>query len=225
MTIASFTRARCPELADFLEACAVAPLAFEGAHAMSHSAANHIHLWALEYWADHHAWIDLDYRAGFAEVIVERWRGRLKGLPPYRRQGYRIYLYEDMAPTLSAVAETGEGCPYGGNLHFVASPREVMAAYVGQSWRARFSGEPWPIAPARILAAVEHAAGSIGQPTASALGLGVGELRALIERIGLGQQVNAIRKRYRRRAAAFKPGPESDRPILIHELRLAAGYR
>ena len=90
MSIERFTRARCPELADFLDGCCARPLAFEGPYPIAHSSHNHVHLWALEYWADHHAWIDLDYRVEFARLILERWRGRLKGLSPYREGGYRM---------------------------------------------------------------------------------------------------------------------------------------
>lgn len=225
MSIAASTRARCPELADFLEACAVAPLSFDGPHAIRHSSANHIHLWALEYWADHHAWIDLDYRVAFAGHIFERWRGRLTGLPPYREQGYRLYLYEDMAPTVSVVAETGEGCPYGGDVRFVGSAREVMAAYVGRSWRSIFSHSRWPVSPDAVLLAVERGAGSIGQPAASALGLDRGKLRSIIEAMGLEAEVNRIRKRYKRRPAVFKEPRGPLERTAIYELRLPPRYR
>ncbi len=225
MTIEAFTRARCPELADFLRDCAAAPLAFDGPYPLAHSSHNHIHLWALEYWADHHAWIDLEYRVTFARLILERWRGRLKGLAPYRADGYRLYLYEDMAPTVSAVAETEYGFPYGGVPTFVREPRDVMTVYVGRSWRRNFTGEPWALKPDRILAEIERQSGSISKPTADALGVSVGALRILIEQMGIENRVNAIRKRYKRRPAAFRMDQSSDHAYRVYEQRLPAGYR
>lgn len=225
MSIEDFTRARCPELAEFLAACCARPLAFEGPYPIMHSSHNHVHLWALEYWADHHAWIDLDYRVAFARLILDRWRGRLKGLPPYRAHGYRLYLYEDMAPTLSAVAETDYGFPYGGAPDFVKRPRDVMACYAGRSWRANFQGEPWTLKPSRILAEIERQAGSISKPTANALGLPAGALRILIEQMGIADRVNAIRKRFKRRPAAFRDAPLPEHAFKVYEERLPAGYR
>lgn len=225
MSIERFTRARCPELADFLDGCCARPLAFEGPYPIAHSSHNHVHLWALEYWADHHAWIDLDYRVEFARLILERWRGRLKGLPPYREGGYRMYLYEDMAPTVSVVAETSYGFPYSGTAEFVAGPRDVMAVYVGRSWRRNFSGEPWEPKAARILETVEREAGSISKRTADKLGVSVGFLRILIEQMGLDDKVNAIRKQFKRRPAAFRTTEHFEHAYKIYERRLPAGYR
>jgi hypothetical protein len=225
MSIENFTRTRCPELADFLAGCCIQPLAFEGAYPLMHSSHNHTHLWALEYWADHHAWIDLDYRVAFVRFIFERWRGRLKGLEPYRQSGYRLYLYEDMAPTISVVADTPYGFPYGGTPHFVKDVREIMALYVGRSWRQNFSGEPWELKADHILAAVEQHSGSISKPTATALGVPVGKLRILIEQMGLENRVNAIRKKFKRRPAAFRADAPFDHRFKIYEQRLPAGYR
>jgi len=225
MTLPAFTLARCPELADFLEACCAAPLSFAEDHPNAQSADNHIHLWALEWWADHHNWIDLDYRTAFAEMILERWKSRLKGHAPYRGAGYRLYLYEDLAPTISVTAETAYGYPYPGEPTFVDRPRDVMARYVGRSWIANFRDSGWNISPERIVAAVEKNAGSISTPTANALGVQRGQLRLLVEQMGLTREINAIRKRFKRRPAQFRS--EEDLPFSYHvyEARLPAGYR
>lgn len=218
------TRARCPELADYFEQVGDRPLTFDGAHAIEHSARNHVHLWALEWWSDHHAWIDLDYRVAFAAAILERWQGRMKGLAPYRAQGYRLYVYEDLAPTLSAVAETPQGCPYGGNLTFVRGIREVMEVYSGRSWRGLFAADPRAITQERLLEEVERHAGSIGAPTANALGLTPGSLRKLIGQMRLEDRVNALRKRHKRRPAQFASSPDPGPGTRVFELRLPPGY-
>lgn len=225
-SLVNFTRERCPELADFLVNACATPLTFEeGAHPNTHSADNHIHLFELERWADHHSWIDLDYRTQFAELIFARWRGRLKGLWPYRASGYRFYLYEDLAPTVSAVAETAEGFPYPGEPTFVSSPRDIMARFAERSWAGVFDFEPWAVSREKLIAAVEANAGSISKPTAASLGLKVGQLRTTIEVMGLDGEVNRLRKRFKRRPAKFRT--EADLPFRYHcyELRLPAGYR
>lgn len=224
-SIIDYTRQRCPELGEFLENCCATPLAFEGDHPNGHSADNHIHLWALEWWADHHNWIDLAYRVEFVEEIFKRWRGRLTGLPPYHAAGYRFYLYEDLAPTVSVVAETPFGFPYPGEPNFVGSIRDIMEIYLTRSWIKNFECEPWEIDEKRILKTVEKNAGSISKPTASALGLQVGKLRTLIEQMGLDDQVNQIRKRHKRRPAKFRDEDNWTHEYRVYEQRLPAGYR
>lgn len=218
------TGQRCPELAAFLTDCCERELRFDGPYPIEHSAHNHIHLSPLEYWADRHAWIDLGYRTAFAKTVLARWRARLMAGAPYRRQGYRLYLYEDLAPTLSAVAETPLGCPYGGAVVPVESIREVMAIYAGRSWAAQFRAKADFIAPARVLEVIDANAGSIGLPSARALGLAVGALRLLIEQYDLTDAVNAIRKRYRRRPARFRGETERRARLRVYEERLAPGY-
>jgi hypothetical protein len=225
MSLEAFTRERCPELAAFLKDCCASPLSFAGAHPIEHSADNHIHLWSLEYWADHHKWIDLDYRTAFADLILDRWRGRLKGLAPYHADGYRMYLYQDMAPTVSVVAETRFGFPYGGTASFVHGAREIMRLYVERSWRDNFTIEPWEVDDQALLAAVDKHAGSIGKPTANALKISVAALRRLIEQMNLADRVNAIRKRYKRRPAAFEDDETFEHTFAVYEQRLPPGYR
>lgn len=223
MSLYDTTKQRCPELAAFLEDCCAAPLSFDGAHPILHSSRNHIHLWALEYWADHHDWIDLDYRLEFVSEIFKRWRGRLKGLPPYRDGGYRLYLYEDMAPTISVVANTAFGFPYPGTPSFVDQRSGIMGLYLDRSWRAHFEAAPFEITPKTVLDQIEKSKGSISKPTAEGLGVKVGALRTLIEQMGLQSQVNDIRKRYKRRPAQFRHEDYFHR-YAIHEQMLPAGY-
>lgn len=224
MSLAAETRKRCPELADFLEFCCRAELSFDEPEPIQHSAFNHIHLWALEWWADHHAWIDLDYRADFVAEIFRHWRGRLKGLPPYQNDGYRVYLYQDMAPTVSVVAAMQAGCPYGHHHTFVASPRDVLARYVDKSWQDNFTCDPWEVDRGHVLKVIEKHNGSISKPSAGALGLNVGALRILIEQMGLEREVNRLRKHFKRRPAIFREEDYRDTPMHIYEAHWPAGY-
>lgn len=224
-SLPAFTAQRCPELAEFLEVCCTRPLAFEGEDPNYHSYLNHTHLWALEYWADHHVWIDLDYRTEFVEIILARWRGRLKGLAPYRQAGYRFYLYEWLSPTISVVAETPTGFPFPGEPQFVKRLNDVMALYVERSWAENFSSDPWRLSRQRILRAIEANKGSISKPSAEALGVKAGGLRILIEQMGLEREVNAIRKTFKRRPATFRGEPEEEMKYACYEERLPAGYR
>ena len=224
MNLVAETRKRCPELADFLEACCRSPLAFDDPEPIMHSSHNHIHLWALEWWADHHAWIDLDYRVDFVSEIFSHWRGRLKGLAPYRGAGYLVYLYEDLAPTVSVVAATPRGCPFGQDHKFVKSSRDVLAAYVARSWQDNFTILPWEVDQDHILKVIEKNAGSISRPSAEALGLNVGRLRILIEQMSIETEVNAIRKRFKRRPAKFREEDLGDYSRLMYEQHWLAGY-
>lgn len=225
MKLYDFTQQRCPELALFLKQCCASPLSFDGDHPNYHSYLNHIHLWALEWWADHHAWIDLDYRVEFVEEIFNHWRGRLKGLQPYQEGGYRFYLYEDMAPTISVVAETEHGFAYDlENAKFVDSIAQIMTLYLDRSWQENFDFDPWEATPEKILQTVETHKGSISKPTANALGMKVGQLRRLIEQMMLADDVNAIRKRFKRRPARFRPEEEHPFQFHVHERRLPARY-
>ncbi len=222
MELRHFTQSRCPELAGFLEQCCEAPLRFDDEHPLMHSAANHLHLWALEYWADHHAWIDTAYRVRFADIILERWRARLKGMAPYQQRGYRLYLYADLAPTLSVVAETDFGCPYGLAESFEPELAGVMRPFEKQSWAEHFGGVDTAPTSQAVLKAIQRHSGAISKPTAQALGMQVGHLRRFIEWFELGDEVNALRKRYRRRPVQFRQ--EVAAPMLIWQQCLPAGY-
>jgi hypothetical protein len=199
-----FTRARSNELAEYLEAVAASPFSFEGEYPIAHSSSNHVHLWMLENRSDSHAWIDTDYKVACVKGLMEQWRIRLKGLPPYRERGYRMYLYEDTAPTLSVVAETDIGFPYRfGNPIHVKNISEILSLYSGRSWKCHFANLDWEVSQEAILKVIKRHAGSIGKPTANVLGLGVGTLRKLIINMDLGDEVNAIRKYNKRSPADF----------------------
>lgn len=228
MNLVSETRRGCPELAAFLEECCHSPLSFDGDDPNYHSYLNHIHLWALEWWAERLDWVDLDYRVAFVETIFRVWRGRAKGLAPYSQGGFLVYLYEDLAPTVSIVAATSSGFPYDPeNAEFANSIRDVMSLYTDRRWSDNFAGLDWPISRDRILQVVERNHGSIGRQSASALGLPVGKLRILIEQMGLERQVNDLRKQHKRRPAKFRlEDPVSfDRKMLFFEQHWPAGYR
>jgi hypothetical protein len=92
---------RCPELCRVLEAVCAQPLNCDEPDAMRHSYCNHTHLWALEWRAERHAWKDLKYRIAFVDEIFAPMARTFEGLPPYRAGGYRMYLYQDLATTVS----------------------------------------------------------------------------------------------------------------------------
>lgn len=221
-----FTQSRSVELAEYAEAVSRSPLAFVGLNPLEHSAHNHVHLWKLEYLADRCDWIDIEYRVEFVNFILEQWRRRLKGLPPYREHGYRVFVYEDLAPTISVVAETDGGFPYSsGTPVFVKTVREILALYATRSWKVHFTDADQDISTERVVTAVTNNKGSIGRPTAQQLGLPVGKLRLLIVNMGLAEQVNEIRKRYRRPPSDFTNElPYSDR-WHVFERRLPPRYR
>jgi len=228
MDYASFlisTRARSPELGDYLMAVASSPLQFEGEHPLVHSSYNHVHLWKLEYLADTCDWIDTAFRTAFAKYVLEQWRQRAKGLAPYRQHGYRQYVYEDLAPTLSMVAETDVGFPYDPrSVQEVKQVEDVMLVYQERSWRAHFSDDGDAIRPERVLNTIRRQQGSLSSGSASKLGLNVAQLRRLIVNLDLAYEVNAIRKHFRRRPADFNPPAEADDSRKLWERRLVAGY-
>jgi hypothetical protein len=218
-----YTKERSAELAEYLEWVSAAPLMFEGDEPLRHSSYNHIHLWQLENLSDSYSWINTEYRAEFVEYVLEQWRRRLKGLKPYRERGYRMYVYEDFAPTVSVVAETDVGFPYSfGTPRFVGSIYEVVKLYEGRKWSRIFEGGARELRPDSILNIVEKHEGSIGSPTAQDLGIQVGTLRKIIANMDLGREVNAIRKRSKRRPADFSRVPGEF--WHVYERLLPAGY-
>lgn len=100
-----------------------------------------------------------------------------------------------------------------------------MRIYLDRDWRGNFESIPWPLSPERILAATEANTGSIGEPTANALGVSVGGLRKLIEDMGLDLKVNALRKPFRRSPARFRPDMDRSTPRKLYELRLPLHFR
>ena len=222
----AYTRSKSRGLADALEQVCATPLDFEGEFPLAHSSANHVHLWFLEYRADRAPWIDTEFRTRFIQHILEHWRIRLKGMAPYRDRGYRMYVYEDAAPTLSVVAETDIGFPYRfGTPIRVNRIEQIAALYANRSWQERFAFEPFELSERRVLKAVEGHQGSISKPTAYQLGLKVGKLRLLIAQMDLGDEVNRIRKHYRRRPVPFPEPGEGDEPWCVFERILPAGYQ
>ena len=196
-----------PELARFINDVAERKLQFRGERPVAHSSHNHVHLWALEWWADRDTRINLDFRCEAVDFIVARWKQRLQGYQHWQQHGFTFYLYSDMAPTLTVVARAGEPPMFDDSFTFVPRRRDVLARYVHQSWSAIFStAGPDPVRA--LLKAVEDNAGSIGTPTARALGVSVAQLRRQIEGFDLAESVNTIRKRYRRRPAQFRTEQE-----------------
>lgn len=226
MGFVQYTQLRSSELARYIEAVAQSPLAFEDSHPLQHSSYNHVHLWKLEYLSDTHSWIDVDYRVECVNYVLEQWRRRLKGLPPYAHRGYRIYLYEDLAPTISVVAETDIGFPYSyGQPIFVKNIREILTLYENRSWKQHFASFDWEISEQRLLDVITKNDGSISKPTAEKLGLPVGKLRTLIINMGLGFQVNSVRKQFHRRPADFSNEAMYSDHWHVFERMLPARYR
>jgi hypothetical protein len=221
MDVLTETRRRLPALARYIERVMEAPLVFEGDDPNLHSADNHVHLFMLEYLAEEEGWIDLGLRTRIAEALLDRWRSRLRGMMASSPRGFRLYLYQDLAPTISAVAETDTGFPYPPRPVHVDTPREIMALYDGRRWSGLFSGCGRDLPGDRqILDAIDGQAGSIGRPAAEALGMRPGDLRKLIECADLQDEVNAIRKRHKRRPARFRSPYELPHVYRIYEERV-----
>lgn len=98
-----------------------------------------------------------------------------------------------------------------------------MELYLGRSWRANFDLEPFELNPKWVLNQIDKNKGSIGKPTADKIGVKVGELRTIIEQMGLQSRVNDIRKKYRRRPAQFRQ-EDYDHTYRIHEQLLPAHF-
>jgi len=227
MDVLRYTKTVSRDLADYLEQCARAPLAFEGNDPLHHSSHNHIHLWLLECFAERNEWVNLAYKREFVEYILKTWKNRIKGFLPYQSQGYRMYVYTDWAPTISVVAETAMGFPYRYSLEhavFVDDLSDILKKYEGCNWSDNFGGASG-ISPKTVLKSVLSNAGSIGKATANMLGLKVGALRRLIINMGLAEQVNEIRKKHKRRPADFRYELDHNHTTLFYELLLPPKFR
>jgi len=214
-------RRRLPDVARFIEEMSEIDLHFRGSEPLDHSRDNHVHLWAIEYAADKHHEIDLAFRCAAIRHILARWTARLKGYAPYTTQGYRLYVYGDMAPTLSVVAETPRGCPYGA-VKLARDIETVVRPYVGQSWSARFRPTAG-LGPDRLLAAIDKEMGSLSS-TARTLGWSLAALRRDIERWEIAPDVNRLRKRHGRRPARFADPIYLVPDTLFWEQRLPPRY-
>lgn len=214
-------RRRLPDIARFIEEMSEIDLRFRGPEPLDHSRDNHVHLWAIEYAADSHREIDLAFRCAAIRHILARWTARLKGHAPYTTQGYRLYVYGDMAPTLSVVAETPRGCPYG-EVKLAPDIETVVRPYAGQSWSARFRPTAG-LGPDRLLAAIDKEKGSLGA-TARRLGWSLAALRRDIERWEIAADVNRLRKRHGRRPARFADPIYLVPDTLFWERRLPPRY-
>ncbi len=213
-----------PELGEYVAAIAEKEFVFWGDHPEPHSGENHEHLWKLEVLAGDYPQIDLAIRQQAVEFIFERWRVRLKSFHPYRQNGYRLFLYEDFAPTVSVGAQSPHGFFYSDRLQFVSSIAEVLRSFSNRSWRAQLASTPLALDERSLLSAIEQAQGSIGTRAAQSLGLSVAELRKRIEWLEVADQVNDLRKRFKRRPARFTDCSLQPLNCKIFELRLSANY-
>jgi hypothetical protein len=221
-TAASIT----PELSAYVAAVAEQDFSFVGEHPIEHSRANHVHLWKIEWLADQYHRIDLGIRCQAVEYIFERWRVRLKSYRPYLQGGYRLLLYEDSAPTVSVVAETPHGFPYGGRSRFVNDISTLLKPYERRSWKARFGQEAFfqPRDEKDIVAAVKHARGSLGTRAAQRVGLNVAELRKQIEWLEIGDEINALRKQFHRKPARLMRLEELPYHYAVFQILLPSRY-
>jgi len=214
-------RRRIPEVARFIEETGEIDLHFRGPEPLDHSRDNHVHLWAIEYAADAHRDIDLAFRCAAILFFLMLRRPPRSTLFPYTTQGYRLYVYGDMAPTLSVVAETPRGCPYGA-VKRAPDIETVVRPYVGRSWAARFK-PTGGLGPDRLLAAIDKEKGSLGA-TARRLGWSLAALRRDIEVWRIAPDVNRLRKRHGRRPARFADPDYHVPDTLFWEQRLPPRY-
>jgi hypothetical protein len=209
-------RAISQEFADYISAIAESELRFQGEHPIEHSRYNHVHLFGLERCARENPRIDLKLKMQAVEYIFARWQVRLKSYQPHTQQGFRMYLYEDFAPTISVVAETQFGFPYGRQPVFVGSPMEILEIYENRDWNDFLQ----PSEETAVLFAIEKSQGSIGTRAAQLIGLRAVELRKYIEWFELGYQVNVIRKQFHRRPAKFLSYEDRFARFKCYELRV-----
>ncbi|GEM45073.1 hypothetical protein [Deinococcus cellulosilyticus] len=207
------TRKFSPALAQYLQQVAEQELNFKGEHPLEHSRHNHVHLWKLEAEADHHPEVNLDFRVEAIRYILQSWSEALRQHP---KGNYLFYLYQDFAPTVSIVRETPAGFPYGGTPVFVQDMTEVMRLYMGRSWQDLFRGDR---TPEQILDLLRKQEGSLSR-TARTLGWSVADLRKWVESWDLGQEVNTLRKHFKRRPAQLKLRDDLPYTYRIHQTRL-----
>ncbi|GGJ19732.1 hypothetical protein [Deinococcus roseus] len=207
------TRRFSPALADHLQQVAQQTLDFSGLHPLDHSRHNHVHLWKLEYEADLHPEINLQYRVDCARFVQQSWTEQLKFHP---KGAYLFYLYEDLAPTVSVVRETEYEFPYAGTPVFVEDMAGVMRLYVGRSWKAQFKGNRLD---RHVLEQLEKHQGSLTR-TAQHLNLSIAELRRWIEQLQLTAEVNALRKHFYRRSLQLKTEWELPLTYRIYHKRI-----
>jgi len=211
-----------PELRAYIAEVSETPLNFEGLDPLHHSAHNHVHLWKIEAFADTHPAITVGFRLAAVNYIFERWKTRLRSYRPYQQAGYRLYLYEDTAPTISVVAQTPTGFPYDGEPQFVTAPKDILRLYRNRSWSAHWQMPE--LTPELIIATIDTARGSMSSTVARQLGINGAALRRCIEWFEIAEQVNTIRKRYRRRPAQFTQVEALPHRYHIWEKQLPARY-
>lgn len=210
-----------PEVARYIEETGEGELRFRGDQPLDHSRDNHVHLWLIEHAADQYREIDLAFRCAAIRAILSRWTQRLKAYSQYQTQGFRLYVYGDLAPTLSVVAETPRGCPYG-DVKRAEDIESVVRPYVGTSWAARFRSNGG-LGPQRLLDAIDRERGALGA-TARRLGWSVAALRRDIELWDIGPDINRLRKRHGRRPAAFADPAHRLPATIFWERRLPPRY-
>lgn len=99
-----------PDFARTLQAIAEAPLRFDADHPNRQSAANHIHLFELEYEAERHPWIDRAYRCRLGRardglpvgVAYAVWPGR--EIVPITAIGCVVFGQRPDAPARAGIA-------------------------------------------------------------------------------------------------------------------------
>lgn len=220
MDFLSKTRRFCPELAEEIHAIAEKSFTFASEHPSVNSQFNSEYLWLAEHRADRFKQINLRYRVEMVQHIIERWKQNLRGYRPYQDSGYRIHMWRSLGPKISvAQYQEEQGTDIG--VELIESLERFLRPFAQRSWGDLFSGSPIDLS--EVLRTVERMRGSIGKPTAERLGMTRGELRKLIEQVDLVDDVNRIRKHFKRRPAALNPFPVPRR-LPMHEIILPPRY-
>lgn len=209
MDFLAFTRSINSGLADTIEEAAELKFDFSDAHDPEGYFANYRHhnnmvyFWFLEWAAEKHREIDLAYRCKATRFIIDRWKTRLRGYRPYHDTGFVLRIWETLAPKMEVLRNAPEHSRHE-KVRKVQTLEEMWAPYEGRPWSSVFDDDPYsPLIPDNILKIIEKEAGSIGKPTARRLGVSVAELRRQIGNWDIGDQVNRIRKKHRRRSVRF----------------------
>ncbi|MDF2576869.1 MAG: hypothetical protein K0S74_353 [Chlamydiales bacterium] len=193
------------ELANWYEEIGEKQFYFEGEDPLEHSSYNHVHLWKTEsYLYDNPKLpINFHFRKAGVQYIFERWKARLNSYKSKLKIGYRLYVYEDRQPAVSIVAETPMGFPYRyhkDEVVLVSSYDEILRLYD----EPKQVSKVYKYQPKDLLKIIEANQGSIGRSSAEQLGVSIGDLRKAIECYSIQQEVNRIRKNYKRTPAQFR---------------------
>ena len=189
------------QFVDHIEDCAECVFDFSDLNDPYANPDNRVYLWFVESFLEDYEGDGLAFRVAITRYILERWRSRLKGYQPYHQTGYIIYIYETLAPKLDVLIP-GSGV-LSGQQNLIPTLEEYWQPYTRIPWRDRFEARGIRDEVRRTLEALKKENGSISHGTAQRLGITRAQLRRNIMSWEIEDDVNGIRKHFRRKPAHF----------------------